>query len=419
MRARRIRSGYSRSTENYERKNEQQDEKLKKKKSKKTKSKLLSKIKMVSLKSGTDLPFLFLVLTIVVIGLVMMFSASYPNAYYLHKGDSFYFIKNQLIFAVVGVIAMFSISYIDYNIFHKWAVPILGISFFLLVIVLVMPPINGVHRWVQLGSFSVQASEITKFAIVVSFAHFINLNFNRMGTFKYGILPYIIILAPTVVLLALEPHISCTVIVVLLAAGMLFIGGVKLKWFGMVLGAIASALIYLVVFTDKLTYANNRISGWLDPFSPGAGVDTWQTRQGLYAIGSGGLWGLGLGNSRQKYLYIPEPQNDFIFSVVCEELGFIGAVIILLLFALLIWRGMIIAMKAKDKFGSLLGIGLTAQVGLQVILNIAVVTNTIPNNKSSVFQLWRNLTFNASCSNGNNTFNFPNFKYGKKLIDME
>ena len=384
MRARRIRSGYSRSTENYERKNEQQDEKLKKKKSKKTKSKLLSKIKMVSLKSGTDLPFLFLVLTIVVIGLVMMFSASYPNAYYLHKGDSFYFIKNQLIFAVVGVIAMFSISYIDYNIFHKWAVPILGISFFLLVIVLVMPPINGVHRWVQLGSFSFQASEITKFAIVVSFAHFINLNFNRMGTFKYGILPYIIILAPTVVLLALEPHISCTVIVVLLAAGMLFIGGVKLKWFGMVLGAIASALIYLVVFTDKLTYANNRISGWLDPFSPGAGVDTWQTRQGLYAIGSGGLWGLGLGNSRQKYLYIPEPQNDFIFSVVCEELGFIGAVIILLLFALLIWRGMIIAMKAKDKFGSLLGIGLTAQVGLQVILNIAVVTNTIPNTGRSL-----------------------------------
>lgn len=384
MRAKRIRSGHSRSTENYEKKTEKRDEKPKKKKSTKTKSMFLSKIKMISLKSGTDLPFLFLVLTIVVIGLIMMFSASYPNAYYLHKEDSFYFIKNQLIFAVVGIIAMFFISYIDYNIFHKWAVPILGISFFLLVVVLVMPPINGVHRWVQLGSFSFQASEITKFAIVVSFAHFINLNFNRMGTFKYGILPYIIILAPTVVLLALEPHISCTVIVVLLAAGMLFIGGVKLKWFGMVLGAIASALIYLVVFTDKLTYANNRISGWLDPFSPGAGVDTWQTRQGLYAIGSGGLWGLGLGNSRQKHLYIPEPQNDFIFSVVCEELGFIGAVIILLLFAFLIWRGMIISMKAKDKFGSLLGIGLTAQVGLQVILNIAVVTNTIPNTGISL-----------------------------------
>jgi cell division protein FtsW len=345
---------------------------------------LLEKSKTLSIRSGMDVPFLFLVLTIVVVGLVMMFSASYPNAYYLHNGDSFFFIKNQLIFAIIGIIGMFAISYVDYSYFHKWALPILGVSFLLLLAVLIMPPINGVHRWIQLGSFSFQASEITKFAIVVAFAHFINLNFNRMNTFKYGILPYLIILAPTIVLLALEPHISCVVIVVLLAAGMLFIGGVKLKWFGMVLSTIASALIYLVVFTDKLTYANNRISGWLDPFAPGAGVDTWQTRQGLYAIGSGGLLGLGLGNSRQKYLYIPEPQNDFIFAVVCEELGFVGAVIILLLFALLIWRGMIISMKSKDKFGSLLGIGLTAQVGLQVILNIAVVTNTIPNTGISL-----------------------------------
>ncbi|MBR2579112.1 MAG: FtsW/RodA/SpoVE family cell cycle protein, partial [Clostridia bacterium] len=331
-----------------------------------------------------DLPFLFLVLTILVIGLVMMFSASYPNAYYLHGGNSFYFIKNQVIFAILGVICMFAVSTVDYHYFHKWAVPVLGVSFLLLLLVLVMPAINGVHRWIQLGTFSFQASEITKFAIVLSFAHFINLNFHRMQTFKYGILPYLIILVPTLILLALEPHISCCAIVVLLAAGMLFVGGVQLKWFGMVLGGIASALLYLVLFTDKLTYANDRIAGWLDPFSPSAGVDTWQTRQGLYAIGSGGLFGLGLGNSRQKYLYIPEPQNDFIFAVVCEELGFIGAVVILLLFALLVWRGMIISLRAKDKFGSLLGIGLTAQVGLQVLLNIAVVTNTIPNTGISL-----------------------------------
>lgn len=344
----------------------------------------LSWIKIFSPKSGMDLPFLFLVLTILVIGIVMMFSASYPNAYYLHGGNSFYFIKNQMIFAILGVLVMFAVSNIDYHYLHKWAVPVLAVSFVLLLVVLVMPAINGVHRWIQLGSFSFQASEITKFAIVLSFAHFININFQRMGTFKYGILPYLIILGPTVILLALEPHISCCAIVVLLAAGMLFIGGVQLKWFGIVLGGLASALLYLVIFTDKLTYANDRISGWLDPFSPGAGVDTWQTRQGLYAIGSGGLWGLGLGNSRQKYLYIPEPQNDFIFAVVCEELGFIGAIIILLLFAALIWRGMIISIRAKDKFGSLLGIGLTAQVGLQVILNIAVVTNTMPNTGISL-----------------------------------
>ncbi len=343
-----------------------------------------SKFKLFSIRSGMDLPFLFLVLLLVVIGLVMLFSASYPNAYYLHHGDSFYFIKNQVLFAVVGIVVMFMASYFDYHNFHKLAVPILGVSFLLLVVVLMMPAINEVHRWIQIGSFSFQASEVTKFAIVVSFAHFISINFHRMGTFKYGILPYMLILGPTALLLALEPHISCTVIVVLLAGGMLFIGGVKLKWFGMVLGAIASALVYIVMFTDKLTYANNRIAGWLDPFSATATVDTWQTKQGLYAIGSGGLLGLGLGNSRQKYLYIPEPQNDFIFAVVCEELGFVGAVIILLLFAMLIWRGIVISMRARDRFGSLLGIGLTAQVGLQVVLNIAVVTNTIPNTGISL-----------------------------------
>lgn len=387
MRAKRLRSRKNLKEKNQMHQEENKSENHSKnasKKSRKSFKEIISDIKIISIKSGIDLPFLFLVLTILVIGLVMMYSASYPNAYFLHGGDSAYFIKNQLVFAILGIIGMFAISCIDYNYFHKWAVPILGVSFVLLILVLVMPPINGVHRWIQLGSFSFQASEITKFAIVVSFAHFINLNFNRMQTFKYGILPYLIILGPTIVLLALEPHISCSAIVILLAAGMLFIGGVKLRWFGMVIGAIAAALLYLVLFTDKLTYANNRIAGWFDPFSPGAGVDTWQTRQGLYAIGSGGLWGLGLGQSRQKYLFIPEPQNDFIFSVVCEELGFVGAILILFLFALLVWRGMVISMRAKDKFGALLGIGLTAQVGLQVILNIAVVTNTIPNTGISL-----------------------------------
>ena len=333
------------------------------------KKRKLNLIKIVN--SGVDIPFLFLVLTILIVGLVMMFSASYPYAYY-HNHNCFHFIRSQLLFAVLGVVAMIFISNIDYTELHRFSVPLIITSFVLLVIVLIMPPMNGVHRWVHFGSFSFQASEITKFAIILSFAHFISLNLHRMHTFKYGILPYLIILVPTIALLALEPHISCSAIVVLLAAGMLFIGGIQLKWFGMVLGAIASALLYLVIFTDKLTYANNRISG------------TWQTRQGLYAIGSGGALGLGLGNSRQKYLYIPEPQNDFIFSVVCEELGFIGAIFILLLFALLVWRGMIISIRAKDKFGMLLGIGLTAQVGLQVILNISVVTNTIPNTGISL-----------------------------------
>ena len=311
----------------------------------------------------------------------MLFSASYPFAYYRYN-DSYYFIKNQLFFAIFGIAVMIVISYFDYHHFHKFAIPILLVSFVLLVIVLAMPAIHDVHRWIEVGGFSFQPSEVMKFALVLTFAHLISKNFKKMNTFKYGILPFAIILFPTVVLLVLEPHISCTVIGVLLAAGMLFIGGVKLRWFGAVLGIIGGALAYIVLFTDKLTYGNERIAGWLNPFDSTA--DTWQTIQGLYAIGSGGLLGQGLGNSRQKYLYIPEPQNDFIFAVVCEELGFIGAVIILLLFAMLVWRGIVLSMRAKDKFGALLGIGLTAQVGLQVVLNIAVVTNTIPNTGISL-----------------------------------
>lgn len=342
------------------------------------------KFKVFSMRSGLDMPFFFINMAILVIGLIMLFSASYPNAYYYKHGDSYYFIRSQLIWAVIGVVAMIAISYFDYHHLHKFAVPVLGLSFILLVVVLFMPMVNGVHRWIPLGPIGFQASEITKFAIVLSFAHFISINFKKMGTFKYGILPYGIILALTAFLLYLEPHISCLIIVVLLAGGMLYIGGVKLRWFGLVLAIALAAVGYVVLFTDKLGYANGRVQGWLDPFTSNPNVDTWQTKQGLYAIGSGGLWGLGLGQSRQKYLYIPEPQNDFIFSVVCEELGFIGALIILILFAMLIWRGIIISMRAKDKFGALLGIGLTAQVGLQVILNIFVVTNTIPNTGISL-----------------------------------
>ena len=345
--------------------------------------KLKSKLKIFSVRSGLDLPLFFITLLLLIIGLIMLFSASYPNAYYFQKGDSYYFIRSQLIWAVIGVAAMIAISYFDYHHFHKLAVPILILSFVLLIIVLFMPRINGVHRWIKLGPINFQPSEITKFAIVLSFAHFISLNFKRMGTFKYGILPYAIILALTAVLLILEPHVSCLIIVVLLSGGMLYIGGVKLRWFGFVLLGALLGVAYLVL-SNKLSYANDRVQGWLDPFSATSGVDTWQTKQGLFAIGSGGLLGLGLGQSRQKYLYIPEPQNDFIFSVVCEELGFIRAALILVLFALLVWRGIIVAMRAKNRFGSLLGIGLTAQIGLQVILNIFVVTNTIPNTGISL-----------------------------------
>lgn len=342
------------------------------------------KIKSASIRSGMDLPFLVLVFLLVSIGLVMMFSASYPNAFYLHHGDSFFFIRNQSIFAVAGLILMIVISRFDYRNLKIFHIPILVISFVLLLLVFAMKPINGARRWIQIGPIGFQPSEITKFSIILSFATIIDKNFNKMGTFKHGILPFLMILVPSIALLALEPHLSCTVIVIMLAAMMLFIGGIKLRWFAYVLVPILLSLAYIVLFTDKLSHANSRISGWMDPFNSSNRADTWQTRQSLYAIGSGGIFGLGLGNSRQKYLFLPEPYNDFIFAVVCEELGFIGAVVVLLIFASLIWRGVVISIRAKDRFGTLLGLGLTMQVGMQMILNISVVTNTIPNTGISL-----------------------------------
>ena len=339
------------------------------------------KFRAFSIRSGMDLPFLFLVLVLLVIGLVMMFSASYAYAYY-HFGNSYYFIIRQALFAVIGVGVMIFISYFDYHHLHKFAVPLLLLSFALLVLVRFMPPpsgAGGVHRWINLGPLGqFQPSEIAKFAVVLVFAHLISLNFSRMGTFRYGVLPYMLILGATDALLLWEPHISATVILTLIACVLLFIGGIKLRWFGVAFGAIGAGVAYLVLFTDDFSYANERLAGWLDPLS------TWQTRQSLYAIGSGGLLGLGLGQSRQKYLYLPEPQNDFIFAIVCEELGFIGALIIIILFAMLVWRGISISLRAMDKFGMLLGIGIILQVGFQVILNIAVVTNTIPNTGISL-----------------------------------
>lgn len=345
------------------------------------------KFKVFSVRSGLDMPFLFLVLTLLIIGLIMLFSASFANALYRH-GSSYFFISRQAVFAVIGVAAMIAISYFDYHHFHKFAIPILLFSYMMLVLVLFMRPISGVHRWISLGPLGqFQPSELAKFSLILVFAHLISLNFKRMDTFRYGVLPYILILGSMTGLMVLEPHISATVICVMLAAVMLFIGGVRLRWFGLAFGGAGAAVAYLVLFTKKFSYANDRIVAWLDPFSNASKAimeDTWQTRQSLYAIGSGGLLGLGLGQSRQKYLYLPEPQNDFIFAIVCEELGFIGALIIIILFAMLVWRGINISLKAKDKFGMLLGIGLVVQVGLQVVLNIAVVTNTIPNTGISL-----------------------------------
>ena len=345
------------------------------------------KFSLLSIGKGIDIPFVLIVFVLLAIGITMMFSASYPVAFY-EIGDSYYYLKRQLIFALIGIVIMIAVSFIDYHNYHRFAAVILGISYFALVLVLVLPSQEGgVHRWIGVGMFGIQASEISKFAIILFMAHWGSLYYDRMDTIKYGVLPGAAVFISTAFLLLLEPHYSCIVICALLTVLMMYVSGIKIKWLA-VGAAVLAVIIVLLWITGGLTYAMERMDGWGQALNPDLDRDmwnsTWQTRNSLYAIGSGGLFGLGLGQSRQKYLYLPEPQNDFIFAIVCEELGLVGAVIILLIFALLVWRGVIISLRARDRFGKLLGIGLISHIGLQVILNILVITDWLPNTGISL-----------------------------------
>ena len=331
-----------------------------------------------------DLPFLILVLTLVGFGLVMLYSASSAVALY-RRGDAWAYVRPQLLYAAMGIGAMWAASRVDYHIYHKLAWPLLALSLVLLVVVLFMPEYNGCKRWLVLpGLGTLQPSEIAIFAVVLVFAHIISLNHDRMQTFATGVLPFMVILGAVTVLMLLEPHLSGTLLILGIGAVLMFVGGTGLKWFALAgiagAGAIAAAVVLL---PELVPYAMGRLSSWRDPFADPLG-EGHQTIQSLYAIASGGAAGLGLGNSRQKYLYVPEPQNDFIFSILCEELGFVGAALTVVLFLLLFLRGMSIAVRARDKFGALLAVGFVVQVVLQAVLNIAVVTNTIPNTGISL-----------------------------------
>lgn len=342
---------------------------------------------LLNIGKGIDIPFILIIFVLLAIGITMMFSASYPVAFY-EIGDSYYYLKRQLIFALIGLVIMIAVSFIDYHNYHRFAAIILGVSYFALMLVLVLPSqAGGVHRWIGVGMFGIQASEISKFAIILFMAHWGSRYYDRMDTIKFGVLPGAAVFISTAFLLLLEPHYSCIVICALLTVLMMYVSGIKIKW--LAIGAAVLAIIIILLWiTGALTYAMERMDGWGQALNEDLDRDmwnsTWQTRNSLYAIGSGGLFGLGLGQSRQKYLYLPEPQNDFIFAIVCEELGLVGAVIILLIFALLVWRGVIISLRARDRFGKLLGIGLISHIGLQVILNILVITDWLPNTGISL-----------------------------------
>lgn len=339
-----------------------------------------NKIKLT--RGNIDITFLTIVLVLVSFGLVMLFSASYAYAHY-YFNNFFHFISRQSVFAVMGLVVMIIVSNIDYHLLTKFTVPLFAISVFLLIIVLFMPDLNGASRWINLGFITFQPSEIAKCSVILLFAHYISVNSDSMKTFKYGVMPFAIILGIIAFLMVLEPHLSGTILIFGISAIMMFVGGTSLFWFLLAGGVVVAGIASVIMIPGLIKYAMGRVQYWIDPFSDPTN-NGYQTIQSLYAIGSGGLFGTGIGGSKQKFLFLPEPQNDFVFSVLCEELGFVGATVVIILFALLVWRGFVIAMKAPDKLGCMLAVGFTAQVGLQVILNIAVVTNTIPNTGISL-----------------------------------
>ncbi len=324
-------------------------------------------------KSGLDFGFLFTVLLLLALGLLMVFSASYPYAYY-YFGDGFYFIKKQLMWAALGGVAMAFTANFDYRKYKKLAFPILVISALLLIAVLVIGiDVKGAKRWLGVGGFSFQPSEIAKLGLIIYFAASLSQIKDKIKEFKY-LVRYGLIMVLFMGLLLLEPHFSICIIIGLTLVIMLVVAGARLRYFALVaIPAICAGGLLVALEPYRL----KRWTTFLDPFSDALGAG-WQIIQSLYAIGSGGLFGVGFGNSRQKFLYVSEPQNDFIFSIVCEELGLIGALAVLTVFAVLLWRGMKIAVNAADSFGCFLVTGIMALVGVQTVLNIAVVTSSIP-----------------------------------------
>lgn len=344
----------------------------------------------VPLERGSiDMWFLLWAMLLVAFGAVMSYSASsvYAERYY---DSSSYFLWRYILFSVLAaVITALFIIYARPWFWRVFGAGAYGVSIVLLLWVLVAGSTGGgAQRWIDLGFITVQPSEVAKMAVVMMLALYmskydkeITSTHKFSGNFKHGFLMPMAIIGLICGLIALEKHISGLMIVGMIGVAVMFMGGTRLKYLGLFLGLIAVAGVLLILVSD---YAQTRVSIWWDIESADPRGEAWQTLQGLYAIGSGSFFGLGLGSSRQKFGYVSQPQNDFIFTIICEELGFLGAFIVVLLFALLIWRGIKIGQRAPDKFSALVVWGLTFKIGLQVAMNLAVVTNSMPNTGISL-----------------------------------
>lgn len=342
-------------------------------------------------KGSVDVPFLLITAALVLFGCVMLYSASFVFAQ-KHHDTSTYFIVRHIIFLMMAVAFTFVVvRYCTPKFWYDFSYIFYGISIVLLL--LVLTPLgtdlnSGARRWIDLKVITLQPSELAKLALVLALARFLTTHQEKVlsphkfgGDFKYGVFYPGLMIAGVGGLVALEKHISALAIIGMLGISLMFLGGTRVKWIASLAGIIAVAACMLILF---FPYAFDRVDTWLHIEEADPLGSAMQTLQGLMAIGSGGFFGKGLGNSQQKYGYVPQPQNDFIFTIVCEEFGFIGAVLVIGLFVAFTWRGFHIARNAPDKCSSLIVYGLTFKVALQVILNIAVVTNSMPNTGISL-----------------------------------
>ncbi len=365
------------------------------------------KKKDLIVKNGMDVPFFLIMLLVLAVGLVMLLSASSVYAFhYTENGDSLYYFKHQLVIAVAGVVGIYFASKLNYRYLRYFALLMWIVSIGLLIYTIIRGGDDDIKRWISFGPISFQPSEVAKLSMIIYLAFGLDRDrkkilsnkpseafwaapFNKVLPDKYKITSatttmvfYGIIIGITALAVVAGSHLSGAILIMLIGLAMLWMGECKARWFAVIGVIVVVAVVFVVQNYEDVPflkgYMKERIKSWVDKeYDPGG--SRWQINHSLYALGSGGLLGAGIGNSKQKYLYVSECHTDFIFSIIGEELGFVGCVLILALFGLLVWRGVHIGLRAKDSFGALLALGMTAQLALQVIFNIAVITDTVPN----------------------------------------
>lgn len=329
------------------------------------------------------------VLLLLSLGIIMVLSASAPSALST-TGSSYTYVKKQLLFAIAGLFVMFFLSKVDYRFYKKYYWYIYFASWIILLLVVVPGlgyAVKGATRWIKIGGFQFQPSELTKIGMIIFFAGYLSDHKNELQEFKRGFLkPLAFLIPPIGILYVIQNHFSVSLVIGVVVLVIMFMAGCRLKYF-LIVGIVGISailgLLGVMQMKGSESFRLDRISTYFDPWADAQGTG-YQTVQSLYAIGSGGMFGLGLGNSKQKYLYIPEPHNDFIFSILAEELGFFGCILVIALFAIFIWRGILVSMRAKDMFGSLVAIGITTLIAIQAVINIAVVTGTVPTTGMSL-----------------------------------